>query len=456
MTTSCLSKTVVFFERAPYMSVELLDLLERYEVSCYDASDSTALLELDWNIAKWSSKPIITTASNDQCVEQMLADEEYCHAFGPCGKGASALMFYMTRKMEDLLTAARVPILLPSFKLQNRLGDKLNLETMCDDLGIVTNRSLRFVGLGEPKEVFARCSAALGIPFIVQGPSGVSGEDTSIVHDLRDLQSAARRAPRSVRIAKFIPRSIPISTHVCVTRTTIIVRGPYLQLVGFSELTSNPFQFAGNDTNQSIIRPEVGASARIMSHQIGSYARAGGYLGILGVDYLWDQDEGIVYPQEVNARLIGLTRLITGIQKDQNLIPDILRHLATFGVSNFTKRVVSMRDAEVDLSRHNYVQVLIYNNEPRQRTIRSCISPSIYIRRGGKLSLARKSLFIQDMRQGEVLITFCAPRKRVIAPNDLIARLVLKDSALEDGEYALKPPVRELVSTIRDMTLFDH
>jgi hypothetical protein len=442
---------LIFFERSPFMSVELLDLLNDYRIICYNDDSIYRLLKKDWDVSSYLDTEFTKELANDKALEILLGDKAFLEKSVP-RNGSKALFFYMNSKINELVENAGISTLLPPYEIQEDLGNKLHLPDICKELDMVSNESLIFEKNREhltSHEIFEKCERKLGLPFIAQGSSGVSGEDTFLIKTENELENILESVCGEFKATKYIQNNIPVSVQICILSDQVIVQGPFLQLVGFPELSAKSFQFAGNDTNQSIFDSVFIEKVTKLSLKIGEYAKAKKYKGILGVDYLWDKDTDTIYPQELNTRLVGLTRLLTGIQKDQSILPDLIRHIEAFSAPNYLEKCKQLNHGNIDLSQRAYSQVIIYNNLPHNVTVSKHIEPGIYRTDGDSLHFTKASLFVEDIEGDEVLITHAAHEGRELYPGGMLARIILKKSVIQDGEYKLEEKAIELIKMIR-------
>jgi formate-dependent phosphoribosylglycinamide formyltransferase (GAR transformylase) len=441
---------ILFFEHNPYMSVELLDLLNDYKIICYNDDTTYRLLKKNWDVESYLNTEFIEEPESDKVAEILLSDQNFLNRTIQDRKSSKILFFYMNAKMDELRKKTGMSMLLPSFNLQERLGNKMYLSEICTKLGLVKNESLSFKEMPDNlADLFIRCREVLGLPFIVQDAMGESGWDTSLVSTEDELQEARKKIKGGLRATKYITNNIPVSVHVCILDDQTIIRGPWLQLMGFPELSLNPFRFAGNDTNQSLLSQSLTNRVLGMTSKIAEFAKAQGYRGILGIDYLWDKDTDVIYPQEINSRLVGGTRLLTGIQKDQSLFPDLLKHIEAFGIPEYSSKCKIFHTGEINFSRHNYSQIIVRNNEPSNIKILRRLDPGIYQLQEGSFHKVKQSLFVHDMGNDDVLITSAAHAGCELYSGEAIVRLILKKSVVNDGEYKLRPEAVQLINAVR-------
>lgn len=444
---------IIFFERSPYMSVEILDLLDDYKIVCYNDDFAYRLLRKKWDLSsylKYSKTEHDEELENDQAIEILLGDKDFLDKVIQDKKHSKALFFYMNSNMDELLKSAGISMVLPPYGVQEKLGNKLFLSQICDSLNINSNKSLVFKKI--PKNInatFIRCQNILGSPFVIQGALGASGGDTFLINTEEELKKAIGKIDGEFKASKFIQNNIPLSVHICVLDNQIIIHGPYLQLMGLPELSSNFSQFGGNDTNQSLLNRAFSDQVRDTTHRIAKYVKAEGFRGIFGIDYLWDQDTSIVYPQELNTRLVGLTRLLTGIQKDQGVFPDLLKHIEAFNTPCYSEKCKKLCQKNIDLSRHDYSQVIIRNNSGKKINVSKNIEPGIYRIEDNVLKKVKSSLFVHDMENDDILITYAVQKGPEIYPGEALARIILKRSVLRHNEYKLEPEAVGIIELIR-------
>jgi hypothetical protein len=428
---------IVFFEKTPFMSVELVDLLKNFSVVCYDDDAPYASLQRSWPVYSYGNTALDGDLDSDVAVETMLEDRNTLGQLLPSGSRIRGLFFYMNPRIAALSHCAGLTTALPPYRVQEALGNKLNLSRLCKEVSVPCPPTLAVDGTETVSDIMDACIATVGWPVVLQGPNGVSGEDTFCATSPAELEQIVKRFSAPFRATRYIERHIPISVHVCVLADDIIVRGPYLQIVGFPALSPNPFQFSGNDTNQALFDDALVGYTKEMSERLAEGARRMGYLGILGIDYLWDRDTNEIHPQEINSRLVGLTRLLTGAQKDQGLYPDVLKHLEAFGLAGNVRQDLGYRVDDVNLDQGDYSQIIISNNSDTVVEIGTYVRPGIYDYEAGRMVSVSTSLFVKEMRQEEVLVAAAPCRGRRVPPGGTLAKIILKRSVIENREYAL-------------------
>ena len=442
---------LLFFERVPFMGVELLDLIDDYRIACYGRSPEFDLLRRAWpvlaNVPDLSDRP-----ANDEAVRQLLSDRAFVENLTADTSDAVGICFYMDQTIADAFRHIRLKTALADYRIQHDLGSKANLGRICAAARVPINESIVIQSAGDPIQQFARCSKNLGLPFIAQGAFGVSGEDTGLIDEPEQLRRFCGGVAGEIRASRFIPNMIPLSLQVCVSGSNGLIRGPYLQLVGLPQLSSNPFQFCGNDTGQSLLEPSARAGAVDIARRLVRYSAEAGYAGILGIDLLWDLSRNAFYVQELNTRLVGLTRLLTGAQKDLGFRPDLLEHLSLFGHLQFSAKAQALDSSDEHLLNGDYSQLLVFSEGPT-RVVNSDVAPGIYKFEGGELQFRRPELFLERLAGDEVMFAYTLPKGQYAGPGSLLARILLKRSVVRSDVFALDSLAVSLVCATRSVFL---
>lgn len=100
---------ILFFERSPYMSVEILDLLDDYKIICYNDDSNYRLLREKWDISSYLNYTKIRPKEeleNDQAIEILLGDQDFINKIVQDKKNSKALFFYMNSNMDKMLKSA--------------------------------------------------------------------------------------------------------------------------------------------------------------------------------------------------------------------------------------------------------------------------------------------------------------------------------------------------------------
>lgn len=158
------------------------------------------------------------------------------------------------------------------------------------------------------------------------------GSDPDYAAFLKRIEGNAWRSTSlsSVLIRKKIPGT-PASMALCITRHGVLLSGPQRQLIdlpfcrGFEESGV----FCGHEWGVTW-GPKMDTEVRRQALVIGQALASLGYRGILGVDFVMDEEGQAVYPLEINPRLTGAFPMLSLLQLKAGLIPLEAFHLLEF------------------------------------------------------------------------------------------------------------------------------
>ena len=443
-------KKILFFEKSPFMGVELFSLLKNdyYLFSYYNDGNFRNLKKLGYPMETYNNKNLTESIDSDKAVVCLLSDRDFVQRIIKAKYShPMALFFFMSRDMDRALKKIRMEMALPPYEIQEEIGSKIGLNNICSRLDIPVNESITIEkSKRKIQEAFHTCWKLLGLPFIIQGNLGVSGEDTFKIDSYKEFSRHWKKLGDKFKASRYIKNNIPLSVHICITKHKSYYEGPFLQLIGFKELALNPYQFSGNDTNQTLITDSIKKKIYELSMKLTTYAKTKGYSGILGIDFLWDKTNNKVIVQEINSRLVGLTRLLTGIQKEQNIFPHLINHINNF--FPFYKNN-ALKNRKIDVSKHSYSQLYIAHNNEKDLKIKKYLLPGIYKAVNSRLKRTKNSLCISDMATDEVLINFSAYKGTRLHTDQIFSKIILKKSVLLNGKYELNKNILNIIQVIK-------
>jgi len=235
------------------------------------------------------------------------------------------------RSLAVLEKDRRFHVLAPSLALKDMFDDKLRQLELFSRLDVKTPATF-VCRLDETN--FIKASDILDGPFVVQPPVGSSGENTYIVSSEADFDKAkeALGPGQRVKISKYMP--VPSLNGNCVVlRTREGLRAlavcPSVQIVGAHGCTNRPEVYCGNDfAAAGKVHEAVREETCTIMEKIGLYMGSKGFLGVFGMDFLFDGDE--VLALEINPRFQGSTTLLSMLQVDRGEVSLAALHVMQF------------------------------------------------------------------------------------------------------------------------------
>jgi len=177
---------------------------------------------------------------------------------------------------------------------------------------------------------------AVQLPDIAQG----GGRGTFFIRSADAYQRLSQRLKgdvwrdvplTSVLIRKFV-KGTPASVAICITRQGVLISGLQEQLIDLPYCTTVAENgiFCGHVWNGNPWSLGVQDAAMKQAEHIGKYVAALGYRGILGIDFVIDEEANTVYPLEINPRLTGAFPMLSLLHLQHGIIPLEVFHLLEF------------------------------------------------------------------------------------------------------------------------------
>lgn len=244
--------------------------------------------------------------------------------------------------LEDLAREEGWILLANPSALRLRLRERAFFQQMAADLDLCqVPGAIRPIAVIQERgyEAWARDlgpELVIQLPDIAQG----GGRGTFFVHSAESYYRLRERLKgcvwrdvplTSVLIRRFI-EGTPASVAICTTRHGILISGLQKQLIDLPYCT-NPAEngiFCGHVWDGNPWTPAVQGAALNQADKIGKYVAALGYRGILGIDFVIDEEAETVYPLEINPRLTGAFPMLSLLHIQNGIIPLDVFHLIEF------------------------------------------------------------------------------------------------------------------------------
>lgn len=196
------------------------------------------------------------------------------------------------------------------------------------------------LGMLAEHDTYARLCHELGVDdFVVQTGSGGGGRGTFFVSDVQEMAQVVALLSESLSPSDSIVVSARIahpqerSLQACIAQGRIHIGVPQAQLIRHKDLVSEGkgVQFCGGRIEAGLVSATQYQKAKEIVRAIGTMMMREGYKGVFGVDFLVDET-GELYVLEVNARLTGITPLLSSLQVDA---PFMLLHILELADSQY-------------------------------------------------------------------------------------------------------------------------
>ncbi len=344
------------------------------------------------------------------------------------------LSFSSSILLETFLHTSSIPsayVCLSSEK-KNIFDDKIMLHHWLSWLGLeVIPSRVELLGNAD----YSTISKKYGSRIVVKFPVGAGGGKVHLVEDRAHFRELQMKNSSSFALLQKHILGIPVNLQGVITRDGITWSIPSVQIVGPVECTQNIFEWCGNDFGvgkylQATDIHKILATAETIAQQM----KVRGYLGILGLDFIFDESSHTPYCLEINPRLQGSTALLTQLEILNRSEPLMLTHMQAFDTDNASARVFQANVTE-PFEVHGS-QIILHNTWKFPVQVTSSIPFGIYSfdKSTSELVYRRKGYTLLDCTKiDEFVIAGGVPMNgQVIMPGASMLWIQFYGSALAD------------------------
>ena len=136
---------------------------------------------------------------------------------------------------------------------------------------------------------------------------------------------------KNIFIQRYID-GIPVSVALCITVHGVLISCIPRQLIDLPYCFHGHENgvFCGHSWGEDDIIERYRTDIQRQAHLIGEYIREKGYRGIMGIDFILDQNNRVIYPLEINARLTGAFPMLDQLYMKEGIIPMHAFHILEF------------------------------------------------------------------------------------------------------------------------------
>lgn len=210
-------------------------------------------------------------------------------------KKSSILVFKNNNQIEEYCRNNSWHILNPSAVLSEKVENKISQVKWLGELASL---------LPPHKIVLAKDIVWDKKAFVLQWSHGHTGDGTLLIQNEVELKKLQEKYPhREARVTDFIKGPM-FTVNIAVTGTVILLGNISYQITGILPFTENPFSTIGNDWSltHSLLSENHITQFHVMAEKIAKKMQDDGWLGLFGIDVIYDEEKDELHLIEINAR----------------------------------------------------------------------------------------------------------------------------------------------------------
>lgn len=434
--------------------IGLEDMLPRYNI--------LVIQDAQWvkNFPGLSSRIHILSKVDPNCPSEASANTNALLEKGNWTKiqevlGVKNLLIYKPiRGQEEFMKRTGICVLANSYSLAQKLENKCEFRRLFGDIVPLPEYELRT--FEDLKEVGYEYFQGKFGEYVVQDSTLSGGRGTFFVKDEGEyedcLRVLAKHGSKEVVVSRFVFGDSS-SVQVCVTKYGVFSLPPQRQVISQSALvdTTRPMtdKFNGGQWVGDDFSLEVQGQIKECAISLGGRMGELGYKGIFGIDFISTSDDK-VFIIEVNARITGMTPIITGIQKSLGQTPFLLLHtLEHLGAEYTLSSEEIERIHQYSWGDGSFGYMILFNLEDKPFTLGETLKPGVYKLRGDVLEFVRLGYKISDLASvDEFLLVDVKEKGSLVAANKRMGRIITPVPVIgRDGEL-LSSSIR-IVESVR-------
>ncbi len=287
-------------------------------------------------------------------------------------------------------------------------------------------------------------------PFVMQHEQLSGGKGTYLVHDFAQFARAMDGLPAKGRVvvSEYVGGAQERSVQCCVTRYGVqrsslqkqIVRDPALCNLAVPVVNG----YCGAEIGTVGASPAVSDVVSRVIDIIGARMAHDGFRGIFGIDFLIRGDR--VFLLEINARLTGVTPLLTMTYQPGPDVPFGLLHVLELGGYDYTIEPTESLTQAMTTSQGS--MLILQSQEPLTARLARTVPSGVYdITEQGLTLLRKDSRLMPDDPKTAWLVQQYAPTGLLVRPGAKLLAVMTRQPVLDRND-GLLPESRTIIETL--------
>jgi hypothetical protein len=289
---------------------------------------------------------------------------------------------------------------------------------------------------------------------VIQTSDSFSGFGTMVVKREDKIDNVIKNFKNNkIKVSKFINGPL-LSCTGCATKFGILVSPIRYQIVGDSDITTNKYSWCGNDWDVDDLDEKTQEYAHEVVKRIGDYLiDKYKYKGEFGIDFVLDNRKKILYPLELNPRLLGTTQMYTSLQLEHKEPPLIGFHILEFLGTEYK---LSLKEMNRNLKKKKKgAQIILRNKFKKNIVIKKTLKPGVYKMEESKLIFIKDGYCLQHIKnkKSEFVITAIPKKGKVFEKDSQIIRIQTYEKVLEMNNTYLNNKYKNICAIIYEEIL---
>jgi len=427
-----------------------------FEIIC-----SRATGELD-SIKECFKVNVFNVENNSKKVEDIISEssvQSYINSFASKNKIAIYL-FLSSPKIEKICQENGWKLIASESNLFKRLNSKDFFFDLLEKIELT--REFEILNSDKLSLEKERLFRKFGEKFVLQTFNGAGGRGTFFAtrnnYD-KVVKNFNLEGSQKILISFFVD-GFDIAVTGCVTKNNGVVSGlARHQFVGIESIVSgkenSKHAFCGNDWSLSEEwESSIQKQAEKFTQKIGEVLQKEGYLGIFGVDFIYDKKSDVLVPLEINPRLIGSYPIETQFEMANGELP-----LSGFHVLDFLnvdyKIVRKMKSRNRKGFENNCSHVMLVNFFGKNINFKEGLRGGVYSLREGKINFLRKGFRLSDIKNSETefVLTAGVPAKGYsYKENNQLMRILWARSIKIDDGFDIDKESKRVIEAVKNET----
>jgi len=157
---------------------------------------------------------------------------------------------------------------------------------------------------------------------------------------------------------------------------------------------------------------------------------------VFGIDFVFDREKKLIYPIELNPRLLGTTQMYMTLQNESNEPSLIGFHILEFLNAEYKINIDELNNRIKKEKKGAHI--ILRNKYNKDISIKKTLRPGVYTFKDNELVFLRSGYclrHIKDKRK-ELVITSVPQKRKVFEPNSQLIRIHTYNKVLKkDGKF---------------------